>query len=328
MDLLHARAAGVGLAGAVSFAGCLLDFDGLTPAGTGGVAHTGGAGGEAHAGGSGGSSALPSCGKNGFCVDVPSELGTLYRVTPDKECANGETAFRAGLDKDAVQIAAPDAECTCACSPSEDPGCPNSLTISLYDATQCTGNVATRMLMGGQCLDVFSRKSAGFTNPGVVPNAPCASDGAPANRPPIELPNERFGCLEPVDPCEGTALCVPGDATWCVIGDGALECPAGLEERYAIVRDLPEELADTRDCACDCGQFTGACEGDVELFSDNECNTLVGSAVGGLCFSNPDNLPLRRARLTMNTVGSCDVTESLSGAVTVTPRIACCNQPI
>jgi len=277
--------------------------------------------------GTGGGEGGESCeDKGGQCLDLPPGFEGPVQVNDSGVATCTSEAFVGAFEEEA--IIALDAECGCVCQ-VENATCP--LTGVAYADAACGSiNTATFTLLD-TCIDL---PDVGATSPlsieilnQAAPSADCTNDLAAAVVSPISFEPEVVGCNVNLDSCADGVVCVPQVGQYCVYSTTETACPAGFDEIHTLYRE--EDIDDTRDCECSCGDATIACTPMVSLFSATDCTGDLTEQNTADCYS-ASGAPglLGSALVDDGMAASCETTTAVTGAIDITgPGLLVCCAP-
>lgn len=289
----------------------------------------GGSGGD-ETGGTGGTGAgEPTCqDKGGQCLAIPEGFLGPIEIHDDGIATCTNAAFQGGYDDQ--ELTFEPAECGCTCT--SEATC--TFTATAYDNGQCSEGKALftsfDLAEDGSCTTAPILKLTPVEGVfvGATPDTEeCTNDGAQANIAPVAFDPPVDGCNVTLDPCEAGVICFPDSVkTYCVYSDTETSCPSSFPVERRVIRE--EDVTDTRDCTCACGDGTVDCSVDVALFTDDACTNELTAVQEGNCFSGDDGQDILSVTGTTTATDTCGdaTTENVTGDVTITGEgvLVCC----
>lgn len=289
----------------------------------------GGSGGEPPGGGGGGGGE-PTCqDKGGQCLAVPDGFLGPIEIHDDGIATCTNAAFQGGYEEQ--ELTFEPAECGCACSTGADCTFEGA---TAYDNGSCSSGKAFfqgfDLPADGSCTGTPEFK--GIDRESVLAVATpstetCTSDDAPANLSPLNFEPPVDGCNVTLDACDAGVICFPDSVkTYCVYSDTETSCPSSFPVERRVIRD--EDITDTRDCTCTCGDGTVDCTADITLFTDDACANELNQISKGDCYAGDDGQDIVSVIATVTPADTCGdtATQNVVGDVTVTGAgvLVCC----
>ena len=257
---------------------------------------------------------LPTCG--------PGACGAPAGFSPVLFAANRNNACPAQLTtSDVLSDPVPEAKaCKCDCAVTQPPSCLPQPLAHLVDGDggTCSVSGTTFVADGGCNTQGYTTLSPHWQAGPFAPAAPgaCTSSATPDTSK-VQSTAARL-CVDP-----SCATCAaPAGFQICYAAPGVVACPSGMTS-HQVGTDVTVSCG-----ACSACSVTGACEGEVDFFSDLGCKTQVGAAEidGGCNGTGASGFTLVRSfRYIPTLTSSCNAgTASPTGASLTAPTTLCC----
>lgn len=318
-----------------TFGGALLALVGCFPQfgeydGNAAGSAEGGKSGHVTSGGGGGGPLPPSCGNDGFCIEVPVGWEGPVALTQPRGACGG--AYGRQVATGETDVAGEPASCKCDCGAAFGSTCPTAV-VTRYFGDGCTNQLDVTNVPAAGCAAISTQNAGSWQATAAAVGGSCPAIDMAAT--PAVVFDDRVVCAADAPPtCEGGEACAPrpGDGfepRICIMEDGDVDCTSPSFAMKTLV--FSEGHEDMRHCdvPCACQPPSATCGGSVSGLQGAACGAaqdgvlVDGSCDDGYVGSNGSF----RYFATLTTEGTCDPVPrtSVGEVVGLAPITLCCS---